>query len=72
MKTAALSIFVALSLVWIGLLPNIEALSPPQDAYLGGNAAETQNPLDGLVVAYNFNEGSGTTVSGCLWSWDHW
>ena len=62
MKTAVQSIFVALLLVCVGLLPKIEALSPPQNGYLGGNAAERQNPLGGLVVAYNFNEGSGTIV----------
>ena len=50
MKIVALLIFVALSLVCIELLPRIEAVSP-------------QNPLEGLVAAYNFNEGSGTTVS---------
>ena len=63
MKTTALSIFVALSLVGVGLLAKIEALGPPQDGYPGSNAAERQNPLDGPLVAYNFNEGSGTTVS---------
>jgi cell division septation protein DedD len=63
MKTTALSIFVALSLVGVGLLAKIEALSPPQDGYPGSNAAERQNLLDGPLVAYNFNEGSGTTVS---------
>jgi cell division septation protein DedD len=62
MKKAALSIFVALLLVSVWVLPKIKALSLPQDGYPGGNTAEGQNAVDGLVVAYNFNEGSGTIV----------
>ncbi len=46
MKTTALSIFVVLPLVCVGLLPEAQAVNPPPDGgYPGGNTAEGQNAL---------------------------
>ncbi len=48
-KTAE-SILLILSLVCIGLLPNVQAVSPPPDGgYLGGNTAEGQDALLSLT-----------------------
>ena len=50
MKTRALLIFVATSLVCVGLSPNAKAISPPPDGgYPGGNTAEGQDALLGLT-----------------------
>src|SRR6266404_125444 len=55
MKKTAESILLILSLVCIGLLPNVEAVSPPPDGgYLGGNTAEGQDALLSLTTGlYN-------------------
>jgi len=46
MKTRALLIFVATSLVCVGLSPKAKAISPPPDGgYPGGNTAEGQDAL---------------------------
>src|SRR5256714_3189368 len=50
MKKTAESILLILSLVCIGLLPNVQAVSPPPDGgYLGGNTAEGQDALLSLT-----------------------
>src|SRR6266576_2758402 len=50
MKKTAESILLILSLVCIGLLPNVEAVSPPPDGgYLGGNTAERHDALLSLT-----------------------
>jgi hypothetical protein len=50
MKKTAESILLILSLVCTGLLPNVQAVSPPPDGgYLGGNTAEGQDALLGLT-----------------------
>jgi hypothetical protein len=50
MKTAVLSILFMLSLVCVGLLPKVEAVSrPPDGGYPGGNTAEGQNALLSLT-----------------------
>src|SRR6266480_4720423 len=50
MKKTAESILLILSLVCIGLLPNVEAVSPPPDGgYLGGNTAEGHDALLSLT-----------------------
>jgi len=50
MKTRALLILVATSLVCIGLSPKAKAISPPPDGgYPGGNTAEGQDALLGLT-----------------------
>ena len=55
MKKMAESILLILSLVCIGLLPNLQAVSPPPDGgYLGGNTAEGQDALLSLTTGtYN-------------------
>jgi len=55
MKKTAESILLVLSLVCIGLLPNVQAVSPPPDGgYLGGNTAEGQDALLSLTTGtYN-------------------
>src|SRR5256714_11847914 len=55
MKKTAESILLILSLICIGLLPNVEAVSPPPDGrYLGGNTAEGQDALLSLTTGlYN-------------------
>jgi len=50
MKKTAESILLILSLVCIGLLPNVQAVSPsPDGGYLGGNTAEGQDALLSLT-----------------------
>jgi endosialidase-like protein len=50
MKKTAESILLTLSLVCIGLLPNVQAVSPPPDGgYPGGNTAEGQDALLSLT-----------------------
>ena len=50
MKTRALLILVATSLVCVGLSPKAKAISPPPDGgYPGGNTAEGQDALLGLT-----------------------
>jgi len=50
MKKTAESILLILSVVCIGLLPNVVAVSPPPDGgYLGGNTAEGQDALLSLT-----------------------
>ncbi|MGB9475831.1 MAG: tail fiber domain-containing protein, partial [Candidatus Udaeobacter sp.] len=46
---------IAMSLAWVGLLPNTEAVSPaPDGGYPGGNTAEGQNALLSLTTGtYN-------------------
>jgi hypothetical protein len=57
--TAASSIFIILSLVCIGLLPNALAVVPPPDGgYLGGNTAEGSDALLNLTSGV-WNTGSG-------------
>ena len=55
MKKTAESILLILSLVCIGLLPNVQAVSPPPDGgYPGGNTAEGQDALLSLTTGtYN-------------------
>ena len=55
MKKTAESILLVLSLVCIGLLPNVQAVSPsPDGGYLGGNTAEGQDALLSLTTGtYN-------------------
>jgi hypothetical protein len=51
MKKTAESILLILSLVCIGLLPNVQAVSPPPDGgYPGGNTAEGQDALLSLTT----------------------
>jgi hypothetical protein len=50
MKKTAESILLILSLVCTGLLPNVQAVSPPPDGgYVGGNTAEGQDALLSLT-----------------------
>src|SRR5213078_5171103 len=59
MKKTAESILLILSLVCIGLLPNVQAVSPPPDGgYPGGNTAEGQNALLSLTSGL-YNTGIG-------------
>jgi hypothetical protein len=59
MKKTAESILLILSLVCIGLLPNVQAVSPPPDGgYPGGNTAEGQDALLSLTSGL-YNTASG-------------
>jgi uncharacterized coiled-coil protein SlyX len=50
---------IALGFVWLGLLPNAQAVSPPPDGgYPGGNTAEGQNSLSSLTTG-GFNTAVG-------------
>jgi hypothetical protein len=50
MKTRVSFIFIVVLLICVGLLPKVEAVSPPPDGgYPGGNTAEGENALLSLT-----------------------
>jgi hypothetical protein len=54
MKSTAFPILIVLLLVCIGLLPKVQAVSPPPDGgYPGGNTAEGTNALFSLTSGQN-------------------
>jgi Chaperone of endosialidase len=55
LKTITSPLLITLTLLCIGLLPRVQAVSPPPDGgYPGGNTAEGQNALFGLTIGtYN-------------------
>jgi hypothetical protein len=51
MKVKTSLLLVILTLVWLGFLPNIQAVNPPPDGgYTGGNTAEGQSALLSLTT----------------------
>ena len=53
MKTRASFIFIVVSLICVGLLPKVEAVSPPPDGgYPNGNTAEGENALFSLSTGF--------------------
>jgi len=63
MKTSARPAFIVFSLVVVGFLPNVEAVSPaPDGGYPGGNTAEGQNALQNLSGGI-YNTAVGTCRS---------
>jgi len=60
MKTTASLVLIAVSLICLGLLPQVEAVSPPPDgSYPGGNTAKGQNAV--------FSVTSGTCNTAAGW-----
>jgi hypothetical protein len=68
MKTRVSFIFTVVSLICVGLLPKVEAVSPPPDGgYPGGNTAEGHNALLSLTTGtYNTAVGFSSLKSNAV------
>ena len=54
MKTTVQSILIVINLLFLGLLPKAQAVSPPPDGgYPGGNTAEGDEALLSLTTGLN-------------------